>query len=113
MENCIFCKIINGDIPSETVYEDESILVFKDLEPQAPTHLLFIPKEHISSANDVTAENSNVIAHIFETIPQVFKKLNLGTDYRIVNNCGESAGQSVHHIHFHVMGGRNFSWPAG
>ncbi len=111
--DCIFCKIANGEIPSTKVYEDDKILAFKDLDPQAPVHLLVIPKEHIKWAYDVTAENSAVIAHIFEKIPEIAKSQGLEEGFRIVNNCGAPAGQTVHHIHFHLMGGRDFTWPAG
>lgn len=111
--DCIFCKIANGEIPSAKVYEDEKILAFKDLDPQAPVHILIIPKEHIKWALDVTDENSAVIAHIFEKIPVIAKMQGLTDGFRIVNNCGEVAGQSVHHIHFHLLGGRDFTWPPG
>lgn len=111
--DCIFCKIANGEIPSTKVYEDEKILAFKDLDPQAPVHILVIPKEHIRWAYDITEDNSGVIAHIFEKIPVIAKENGLKDGFRIVNNCGESAGQSVHHIHFHLLGGRDFTWPPG
>lgn len=111
--DCIFCKIANGEIPSTKVYEDEKILAFKDLDPQAPVHILVIPKEHIRWAYDITEDNSGVIAHIFEKIPVIAKENGLEDGFRIVNNCGESAGQSVHHIHFHLLGGRDFTWPPG
>lgn len=111
--DCIFCKIANGEIPSNKVYEDESVIAFYDLEPQAPTHILVIPKEHIASAAEITAKNSGVVAHIFEVISELSKKLNMQDGFRVVSNCGESAGQSVKHLHFHVMSGRSFTWPAG
>ena len=111
--DCIFCKRANGEIPSTKVYEDEKILAFKDLDPQAPVHVLIIPKEHIRWALDITEENSAVIAHIFSKIPEIAKEQGLTDGFRIVNNCGESAGQSVHHIHFHLLGGRDFTWPPG
>ena len=111
--DCIFCKIANGEIPATKVYEDDLVVAFNDLEPQAPTHILVIPKEHISSAADVTEENSNVIAHIFEVIAKLSKDLNMNDGFRVVNNCGDSAGQTVKHIHFHLLSGRNFTWPAG
>ena len=111
--DCIFCKIANGEIPSTKVYEDEKILAFKDLEPQAPVHILIIPKEHIRWALDITEKNSAVISHIFKKIPEIAKEQGLENGFRIVNNCGESAGQSVHHIHFHLLGGRDFTWPPG
>ena len=111
---CIFCKIIAGEIPSSKVYEDDKILAFNDIEPQAPVHVIIIPKEHITSANAITAENSAVIAHIFETIPKIAKELGVAeSGYRVINNCGADGGQTVEHIHFHLTGGRQFGWPAG
>ncbi len=111
--DCIFCKIANGEIPSKKVYEDESVAAFYDLDPQAPTHILVIPKEHIASAAEITPENSAVVAHIFEVIAKLSKELDMKDGFRVVSNCGESAGQSVKHLHFHVMSGRAFTWPAG
>ncbi len=111
--DCIFCKIVNGEIPSNKVYEDDKVLAFYDLEPQAPEHILIIPKQHIASAADITCENSSVIAHIFEVAAIIAKEKGLDNGFRIVNNCGDSAGQTVKHIHFHLMGGRDFGWPAG
>ena len=111
--DCIFCKIVNGEIPSNKAYEDDKVLAFYDLEPQAPVHILIIPKEHIACAADITPENSAVIAHIFEVAAIIAKEKCLDDGFRIVNNCGESAGQTVKHLHFHLMGGRDFGWPAG
>lgn len=111
--DCIFCKIANGEIPATKVYEDDTVIAFNDLEPQAPAHILVIPKKHITSAADITEENSGVIAHIFEVIAKIAKEQNMDNGFRVVNNCGESAGQTVKHIHFHLMSGRNFTWPAG
>ncbi len=111
--DCIFCKIANGEIPSKKAYEDDKVLAFYDLEPQAPVHILIIPKEHISSAAEITEENSAVVAHIFEVAAKLGKELGLDNGYRIVNNCGKDGGQTVHHLHFHFMGGREFGWPAG
>ncbi|MGI6745474.1 MAG: histidine triad nucleotide-binding protein [Acutalibacteraceae bacterium] len=111
--DCIFCKIVNGEIPTKKVYENENMLGFYDVSPQAPVHILLIPKEHITSAADISKENSLVVAHIFEAASKLSKELNLSDGFRIVTNCGESAGQSVKHLHFHLMGGRNFSWPPG
>ena len=114
MNDCLFCKIINGDIPSEKVYEDEMVLAFYDIAPQAPVHVVIIPKIHIKSANEITAENSKYISHIFEVIPKLAKELGIDErGYRVVNNCGEDGGQTVGHIHFHLTGGREFGWPAG
>ncbi len=111
--DCIFCKIISGEIPSNKAYEDDKVLAFYDLEPQAPVHILIVPKEHIACAADITPENSAVIAHIFEVAAIIAKEKGLDDGFRIVNNCGDSAGQTVKHIHFHLMGGRSFGWPAG
>ena len=111
--DCIFCAIANGEIPTNKVYEDDKILAFYDLEPQAPVHILIIPKEHIKWAYDVNEENSQVIAHIFAKIPEIAKKLGIEDGFRIVNNCGDSAGQTVKHIHFHVLSGRDMTWPPG
>ncbi|MBR5618253.1 MAG: histidine triad nucleotide-binding protein [Clostridia bacterium] len=111
--DCLFCKIAAGEIPSKKVYEDEQVYAFYDIEPQAPVHVLLIPKTHIASAAEITAENSAVVAHIFEVAAQIAKELGLDDGFRIVSNCGESAGQTVKHLHFHLMGGRTFAWPAG
>lgn len=112
--DCLFCKIANGEIQSDKVYEDDLILAFRDISPQAPVHVVIIPKEHIKSANEITAENSNIIAHIFEVIPKIAESEGIAVDgYRIINNCGENGGQSVPHLHFHLTGGRQFGWPAG
>ena len=111
--DCLFCKIINGDIPSSKVYEDDTVFAFRDIEPQAPTHILIIPKQHIRSAAEINMENSSVVAHIFEVAAKIAEAEGLADGYRIVNNCGDSAGQTVKHLHFHLMGGREFTWPAG
>ena len=111
--DCIFCKIAAGEIPSKKAYEDDKVLAFYDLEPQAPVHILIIPKEHISSCAEITEKNSEVISHIFEVAAKLGKELGLDNGYRIVNNCGADGGQTVHHLHFHFMGGRQFGWPAG
>ena len=114
MEDCLFCKIIKGEIPSEKVYDDDYVYAFKDISPQAPHHIVVVPKIHIASANEVTAENSEYVARIFEVIPKIAKKLDFDErGYRVVNNCGEDGLQTVKHLHFHLMGGRKFSWPAG
>lgn len=112
MDNCLFCKIIKGDIPSNKVYEDELCYAFYDIDPQAPTHFLVIPKEHIVSAGAVTEENSAVVGHIFAVIAKLAKELGLES-FRVVSNCGEQAGQSVFHLHFHVLSGRDMTWPPG
>ena len=109
MENCLFCKIVAGTIPSTKVYEDETVLAFRDIAPMAPTHILVIPKTHIPSVDGVTAENSAVVAHIFEVIPGIAKAEGLENGYRVVSNCGNHAGQTVHHLHFHILGGRQLT----
>ena len=109
MENCLFCKIVKGVIPSNKVYEDETVLAFRDIAPMAPTHILVIPKTHIPSVDGVTAENSAVVAHIFEVIPQIAKAEGLENGYRVVSNCGADAGQTVQHLHFHILGGRQLT----
>ena len=109
MENCLFCKIVAGIIPSTKVYEDESVLAFRDIAPQAPTHILVIPKAHIGSVAEVTPANSDVVAHIFEVIPAIAIKEGLVNGYRVVSNCGSDAGQTVHHLHFHILGGKSLA----
>ena len=109
MANCIFCMIAEGTIPSTKVYEDDQILAFRDINPMAPTHILVIPKMHIPSVDGITAENSAVVAHIFEVIPKIAKAENLENGYRVVSNCGDDAGQTVHHLHFHILGGKKLS----
>ena len=109
MENCLFCKIAAGVIPSTKVYEDETILAFRDIAPQAPVHILVIPKTHISGCDGVTAGNSAVVAHIFAVIPEIAKAEGLTNGYRVVSNCGPDAGQTVNHLHFHILGGTELS----
>jgi histidine triad (HIT) family protein len=104
--DCIFCKIVNGDIPSNKVYEDDTVLAFHDIAPQMPVHVIVIPKTHIASAAEVNVENSAVIGHIFEVIPKIAKDLGLDNGFRIINNCGKDGGQTVGHIHFHILGGK-------
>lgn len=111
--DCLFCKIIAGEIPSSKVYEDETVFAFRDIEPQAPVHVLIVPKQHIASAKEINETNSAVVAHIFEVAAKIAKDEGLDDGYRIVNNCGDCAGQTVKHLHFHLMGGREFTWPAG
>ena len=112
MSDCLFCKIIAGEIPSSKVYEDELCYAFNDIAPQAPTHFLVVPKAHIQSVSAVTAENSAVVAHFFEVIAKVCEQLGVES-YRVVNNCGDQAGQTVKHLHFHVLAGRDMTWPPG
>lgn len=111
--DCLFCKIIAGEIPSQKVYEDDKVLAFKDIDPKAPFHVIVIPKVHIASAEDITPENSNYISAIFEAISKIAKENNLQKGFRIVNNCGEDGGQTVGHIHFHLLARRNLAWPPG
>ena len=107
--DCLFCKIINGDIPSTKVYEDNSVYAFRDINPQAPTHILVIPKAHLASVNEVNPQNSAVVAHIFEVIPKIAEAEGLANGYRVVSNCGPDAGQTVHHLHFHILGGKELA----
>jgi len=104
--DCLFCAIIDGEIPSTKVFEDDFCFAFRDINPQAPTHVLVVPKEHIAPVNGVTAENCAVVAHIFEVIPQIAAGEGLTGGYRVVSNCGDDAGQTVHHLHFHILGGK-------
>ena len=109
MENCLFCKIIKGEIPSTKVYEDEKILAFRDINPQAPTHILVIPKEHIDGVDAINGSNSAVISHIFAKIAEIASKEGLKNGYRVVSNVGEDGGQTVRHLHFHILGGTKLS----
>ena len=104
--DCIFCKIIAGDIPSSKVYEDEYCYAFRDINPQTPVHVLVVPKEHIASADGINAQNSRYVAAIFEAIPKIAASEGLVNGYRVITNCGDDACQTVKHIHFHIMGGR-------
>lgn len=106
---CLFCKIAAGEIPSTKVYEDDLVLAFRDIAPMAPTHILVIPKTHIPSVDGITAENSSIVAHIFQVIPAIAKAEGLENGYRVVSNCGADAGQSVHHLHFHILGGKQLT----
>ena len=107
--DCIFCKIAEGVIPSKKVYEDELCLAFYDIAPQAPVHVLVIPKTHIASADEISAENSALVAHIFEVIPKVAAAAGITNGYRVITNCGEDACQTVKHLHFHILGGARLS----
>lgn len=106
MENCLFCKIINGEIPSEKVYEDEEILAFKDIHPKAPVHILVIPKKHIASAIEIEEQDETLIGKMFIVIKKLAKEFGLENGYRIVNNCGSDGGQEVMHLHLHLLGGK-------
>ncbi len=111
--DCIFCKIASNEISSKKVYEDDQIVAFNDLDPQAPVHVLIIPKKHIQSADQIADGDTNIIGKIFMVASKIAKELGLENGYRIVNNCGEDGGQTVPHLHFHLMGGRKMNWPAG
>lgn len=107
--DCLFCKIIAGEIPSTKVYEDDKILAFRDINPQAPTHILVIPKEHIGGVDELDADNSAVVSHIFAKIAEIAKKEGLEKGYRVVSNVGEHGCQSVRHLHFHILGGKQLN----
>lgn len=113
MSDCLFCKIVAGEIPSKKVYEDELCYAFYDIDPQAPTHFLVVPKEHIASAAEVSADNEQVVGHIFTVIAKLAQELGFASGFRVVSNVGESGGQSVPHLHFHVLSGRDMTWPPG
>lgn len=114
MENCIFCSIVNGKIPSEIVYSDEYVVCFKDINPEAPVHLLIIPKKHINSVNELTNEDKELVGHIYIAAQEIAKKFGVAeSGYRVVTNCGRDAGQTVQHLHFHLLAGRNLTWPPG
>ena len=107
--NCIFCMIVEGKIPSKKAYEDDDILAFHDINPQAPTHILVIPKTHISSVDGINAENSGIVSKIFEKIPEIAASTGLTNGYRVISNCGADACQTVPHLHFHILGGAPLS----
>lgn len=113
MADCIFCRIAAGEIPSNKLHEDDQLLAFYDLDPQAPTHFLVIPKVHIASVAEITPQNSAVVAHIYEVIAQLAAELGLEQGFRVVTNCGPQGGQTVPHLHFHVLAGRDMTWPPG
>ncbi len=113
MSNCLFCRIIAGEIPSTKVYEDETVLAFRDIAPQAPTHILVVPKAHIRDCAAITGDNSAVVAHIFAAIPQIAAAEGLTHGFRVVSNCGEHAGQTVQHLHFHILGGKQLGLEMG
>ena len=113
MSDCLFCKIIAGEIPSTKIYEDEFVYAFADIDPQAPFHAIVVPKEHIASAAEITADNSHLIAKIFEAVAKIAEHENLEKGFRVVNNCGEDGGQTVGHIHFHLLARRNLQWHPG
>lgn len=109
MDNCLFCKIVAGEIPSTKVYEDDRVLAFRDIEPMAPVHILVVPKAHIDGVDRIDEENCDVVAHIFRVIPKIAEAEGLTRGYRVVSNCGEDGGQTVRHLHFHILGGKKLS----
>ncbi len=111
--DCLFCKMAAGEIPVNEVYQDQQVLAFHDIDPQAPTHFLVIPKKHIASPADLTEEDAALVGHIFAVIAKLAKELGLENGYRVVTNSGKDAGQSVHHLHFHVLAERSLAWPPG
>ncbi len=113
MNDCLFCKIIKGEIPSNKVYENDYVYAFLDIDPQAPFHAIIVPKQHIASADEIGSENSYLIGKIFEAVAEIAKQENLHNGYRVVNNCGADGGQTVGHIHFHLLARRNLAWPPG
>jgi len=111
MENCLFCKIISGDIPSQKVYEDENCLAFRDVSPKAPVHILLVPKIHVANIHSIPDENDNIAKNLFSAISKIVKEQNLAQDgYRLVTNCGENGGQTVFHLHIHILGGTKMGW---
>ena len=114
MSDCLFCKIANGEIPTDKIYEDDKVLAFNDIDPQAPVHFLVIPKEHIASAAEINDSNSAIVSRIFEVIAKITAEKGVGeSGFRVVTNCGKDGGQTVGHLHFHVLAGRNIGWPPG
>ncbi|MEG1887273.1 MAG: histidine triad nucleotide-binding protein [Oscillospiraceae bacterium] len=111
--DCLFCKIVAGEIPSTKIFENEDVLAFNDIDPKAPFHVIVIPKKHLSGADKITAQNSDMIAKVFEAISIIAAENNLENGFRVVNNCGEDGGQTVGHIHFHLLARRNLAWPPG
>ena len=109
MNDCLFCKIISGEIPSTKVFEDDQVLAFREIGRMAPTHILVIPKTHIAGVDEITPENSAIVAHIFEMIPIIAREEGLTGGYRVVSNIGEDGGQTVRHLHFHILGGRKLA----
>ena len=114
MAECLFCNIIEGKVPSDKVFENEWVYAFRDISPVAPQHILIIPKQHIASVNEITTENSAMVAKVYEAAKEIVQMLGITEDgYRIVTNCGEKAGQTVFHLHFHLIAGRELQWPPG
>ncbi|MEE4254689.1 MAG: histidine triad nucleotide-binding protein [Desulfuromusa sp.] len=111
---CLFCKIIAGEIPASIIYEDPQLVVFNDIDPQAPQHVLIVPKKHIATTLDLTAQDNDLVGHIYQIAGKMARNLGFADDgFRVVNNCNEAGGQTVWHIHFHLLGGRSMTWPPG
>ena len=113
MSDCIFCKIAEGEIPSEIVYQDDKIVVLKDASPQAPVHVFMVPRKHIASLDDLSEEDSELIAYMMQSIKKIAASQGLGNGYRVIINTGEEGQQTVKHLHIHILGGRKFTWPPG
>jgi histidine triad (HIT) family protein len=113
MNDCIFCRIAAGEIPSDTVYQDEHLVAFRDLNPQAPVHILIIPRAHLASLGEAGGEHGELLGRILLAAGEIARAEGIGDQFRVVNNCGESAGQTVFHLHFHLLGGRDMNWPPG
>ena len=114
MSDCLFCKILDGEVPADVVYENDTVLAFRDINPQAPTHILIIPRQHISTIDDIDPEHELMVGRLFSAAKEIAAEEGLSEKgYRVVMNCGEGAGQSVFHIHLHLLGGRGFNWPPG
>ena len=112
--NCIFCSILSGDIPADVVYEDEQVLAFRDIDPQAPEHILIIPRKHIATTLDLEAADNDLVGHIYQVAGKLARELGFANQgFRVVNNCNEQGGQVVWHLHFHVLAGRQMTWPPG
>jgi histidine triad (HIT) family protein len=113
MSDCLFCKIVAGDIPSTKVYEDDVVVAFEDVNPQAPVHLLVVPRRHVASLDAASRDDEALLGRVLLVAREIARERGIESGYRVVNNCGSSAGQSVFHIHFHVLGGRPMGWPPG
>jgi histidine triad (HIT) family protein len=114
MVDCLFCRIVAGEIPAKTVYEDETVLAFEDVSPQAPVHILIIPKKHIATINDITSGDESLVGHIYSVAAKIARDRGVAdTGYRVTVNCNSDAGQAVFHLHFHLLGGRKLTWPPG
>ncbi|MFW5986486.1 MAG: histidine triad nucleotide-binding protein [Halanaerobiales bacterium] len=114
MEDCLFCKIVNGEMDTDFVYEDEKVVAFEDINPQAPLHLLIVPREHISTLLDMEGEDYQISAHVYRVANKLAREKGIAEDgFRLVSNCGDDGGQTVYHIHYHLLGGRELQWPPG